>query len=107
MLRPESHHCHINWAEIMVAWYQTRPTSDGQTEGDTTVAVQAAWGKVRAPAASSFKAFSEVAVRGNNTGKISTGWMPIWIGDLTLACVQVCFPLPQQEFYYISFPPNY
>lgn len=106
MLRPESHH--INRAEIMVVWYQTRhwPVSDGQTERDTTMAMQAAWSKVRAPPASSFKAFSEVAVRGNNTGKISTGWMPIWVGDLTLACVQVCFPLPQQAFYYISFPPN-
>lgn len=84
-------------------WVMDKQSS---TEENRTMAVHTVWGNVGTPATSSFKAFSEAA-RWMNTGKIRTGCTPICIGDLTCACIQVCFLLPQQMFYSISFPPNH
>lgn len=104
-----SHHCHVNKAKNMISvipfkkWWTT---SDGQspTQGSMTMAVPM-WTYGVMWAASSLKAF-EVLVSVNNIGKVSTGRLPIWLGDLTLTWLQVCFPLSQQMFYCISFTPK-
>lgn len=73
---------------------------------NTTVVVRIIGEKESTSAASSLKPRSEAAVSLSYTCKISTGCLPIWIGDLTLSCVQVCFTLPQQIFHDISFTPK-
>ena len=67
-------------------------------QGNTTVVAHDMWRNMSMSAASPLEAGFEVVVSASNAGKISAGYLPIWIGDLTLACGQVCFPYHNKCF---------